>query len=195
MFAVLIGGPNSGKSTLLKLLQKEGYRVMREVAEEVINEGTHQPWLGDEAQLEFQQEVALRQKRYEAALAKGDDLVFLDRGLVDAIAYRLIYGRPLTPFHRALMAKHYGVAFLMHPVESWDDNGVRYEDMEFAREMTRTSGWLYRRMGVEVVDVPFMDTKEERLGAVLAHLGRCPQGAMTDWSTHHRVITERRLAA
>jgi predicted ATPase len=74
MFAVVIGGPNAGKSALLRELALDGYPVMKEVAEEVIIEGNHKPWLGDDAQLQFQEEVARRQWLYESALASNDEL-------------------------------------------------------------------------------------------------------------------------
>jgi predicted ATPase len=175
MFAVVIGGPNAGKSALLRELALDGYPVMKEVAEEVIKEGNHKPWLGDDAQLQFQEEVARRQWLYESALASNDELVLLDRGLLDAIAYRLIYGRRLTALHSSLTARHYQVAFLMDPVERWDNNGVRYEDPDFTREMTATSRWLYESVGVDVISVPFMDTLQQRVDYVHGFLSRFPQ--------------------
>jgi predicted ATPase len=187
MFAVFIGGPNSGKSTAVEMFERDGFPVMHEVAQEVITEGKHKPWLSDEDQLNFQYEVAKRQRLYESVLASYQTLVFLDRGLVDAIAYRLIYGRRLTAFHHTLSAGHYQVAFLMDLVEEWHDNGVRYEDLDFARELTATSRWLYESLGVDVVRVPFKRCREERLDCVRQRLGRFdkPRSRPVYWAASH----------
>jgi len=172
MFAVFTGAPGAGKSTTIQLLADAGCIVMPEIATEVINEGIHQPWLGDPEQLAFQMEVAKRQTAQEQHLAQfKDKVVYLDRGLIDPIAYRLIYGRPLCDMHREMTAEHYLVAFLFDPVEGWDDNGVRYEDPIFAREMTHVMKRVYQSFGVPIVSVP-NGTKEQRLEIVTSTMSR-----------------------
>jgi predicted ATPase len=162
MFAVLTGAPHVGKSTLIKMLAKMGHSVMSEVAEEVINEGVHKPWLGDAEQLAFQAEVANRQKQAETRLNTARGIAYLDRGLVDAIAYRLVYGRSLTDLHFDMSARHYAVAFVLDPLDGWEDNGVRYEDPDFSRAITPVIKRVYESFGVPVVTVPTMQ-KVERL--------------------------------
>ena len=119
MFAVFTGAPHVGKSTLLGKFSDFGRSVMPEIAEEVINEGIYKPWLGDAEQLAFQAEVATRQRHKEAMLNNGHSVVYLDRGLVDAIAYRMVYGRSLTDLHMGMTAAHYAVAFVFEPLEGW----------------------------------------------------------------------------
>jgi len=167
MFAVIDGAPNAGKSTTIGELRQRGFLVMNEVAEQVIKEGVHKPWLGDAEQLAFQTEVALRQAAQEASFQQQpQSLVFLDRGLVAAIAYRLIYGRSLTHLHNSMQASQYSVAFLLEPVESWSDNGVRYEDPKFAREMTAVMKRVYESFNVPTIVVP-VDTVANRLSFIM----------------------------
>jgi len=160
MFAVLTGAPHAGKSTAIEMLGSLGCPVMKEIAEQVINEGVHQPWLGDTEQLAFQMEVANRQAAAEARLGHINDVVYLDRGIADAIAYRLIYGRSLTDLHLTMQAQHYSAAFVLEPVDGWEDNGVRYEDPDFARAMTPVMRRVYESFGVPVVSVPSMSTQD-----------------------------------
>ena len=154
MFAVFTGAPSGGKSTTIDMLGAIGCPVMKEIATLVINEGIHQPWLGDSEQLAFQQEVAKRQVAAERQLSRLNDVVYLDRGSLDPIAYRLIYGRPLTDLHHNMKADQYSVAFVFDPLEGWDDNGVRYEDPDFSRDMTAVMKRVYESFGVPVVTVP-----------------------------------------
>ncbi|MDH3353268.1 MAG: ATP-binding protein [Nanoarchaeota archaeon] len=79
---VLIGGPSSGKSTLIGELGKRGYNVMNEVAREVIGERAHIEATPDE--------ITTRQgliyvRQVEAEKCAG--LIFLDRGVLDIVAY------------------------------------------------------------------------------------------------------------
>ena len=70
MLTVFTGAPGGGKSTTIGMLGAFGCPVMPEIATEVINEGIHQPWLGDIEQLAFQQEVADRQMAAERQLRR-----------------------------------------------------------------------------------------------------------------------------
>ena len=163
MFAVFTGAPHVGKSTLLGKFGDLGRSIMNEVAEEVINEGYYKPWLGDAEQLAFQAEVATRQRQKEAMLDNSHSVVYLDRGLVDAIAYRMVYGRNLTDLHMGMSAAHYAVAFVFDPIEGWEDNGVRYEDPDFSRAITPVIKRVYASFDVPVISVPTMSVEERLL--------------------------------
>jgi predicted ATPase len=182
MFAVFDGAPNVGKSTIIDMLGGIGCPVMKEIALTVINEGVHKPWLGDVEQLAFQEEVAHRQVAAEAKLGQLNGVVYLDRGLVAAIAYRLVYGRPLTSLHRNMTADQYSVAFVFDPVEGWDDNGVRYEDPHFSRAMTPVMKHVYESYGVPVVSVPNM-SKADRLQLITSTISKiCPATVAPIWT-------------
>jgi predicted ATPase len=160
MFAVFTGAISAGKSTTIDMLGAAGCPVMQEIATTVINEGLHKPWLGDVEQLAFQHEVAQRQTDAEMQLGRLNDVVYLDRGLLDPIAYRLIYGRPLTDLHHKMTGRQYAVAFVFDPLEGWDDNGVRYEDPDFSRDMAAVMKRVYQAYGVPTVTVPNKGKKQ-----------------------------------
>lgn len=180
MFAVFTGAPGAGKSTTLDMLGCCGCPVMPEIATTVINEGIYQPWLGDLEQLAFQREVSRRQAAAEAQLGRVNDVVYLDRGQLDPIAYRLIYGRPITDMHRKLTADQYAVAFVFDPLEGWDDNGVRYENPDFSREMTLVMKRVYESFGVPVVSVP-NGSKEQRLELITSTMARIRTASPKTW--------------
>jgi predicted ATPase len=163
------------------MLSAFGCPTIPEFATQVINEGIHQPWLGDHEQLAFQMEVAKRQAAAEEQLGRSSDVVYLDRGQLDPIAYRLIYGRPLTDLHRRLTAEHYAVAFVFDPLEGWDDNGVRYEDPDFSRDMTRVMKRVYESFGVPVITVP-NGSKEQRLALITSTMARIQTPRQKTWT-------------
>ena len=86
----LIGGPSSGKTTLINALKSDGYYCMEEISRQITLEaqekGIDQLFLEDP--LLFSQHLLLgRQKQFIEADSINQDLVFFDRGLPDVVAY------------------------------------------------------------------------------------------------------------
>jgi predicted ATPase len=161
MKVVLTGGPCVGKSTLIRKLEERGFYVLPEFATEVINDGGPNPCEDHEA---FQHEVLRRQLTAEAH-ASGVGLLFLDRGAYDGIPYREIYGRRVPDFFAALQPGLYDVCFLLDRLP-WVDDGVRYEDPDFARDIDPNFARVYENNDVPVVRVPVTDP-ESRLQFIL----------------------------
>ena len=87
---VLIGGPSSGKTTLIEALKEKGHTCYPEVSREVIREAQEQgieqlflekPLLFSELLLEG------RKRQFKEALNEEANIVFLDRGIPDVLAY------------------------------------------------------------------------------------------------------------
>ena len=87
---VLIGGPSSGKTTLIEALKEKGHTCYPEVSREVIREAQEQgieqlflekPLLFSELLLEG------RKRQFKEALNEEASIVFLDRGIPDVLAY------------------------------------------------------------------------------------------------------------
>lgn len=83
---VLTGGACSGKTTLLHELKKMGFNVLEEVGREVLKERKNFPLTLQERIL---REEIIFQKRLEREkeFEQKNSILFLDRGLVDSIAY------------------------------------------------------------------------------------------------------------
>jgi predicted ATPase len=87
---VIIGGPGTGKSTIIDGLTAKGYccypEISRQVTLEAKKQGIEQlflenPLLFSELLLEG------RKKQYEDALKESHEIVFIDRGIPDVLAY------------------------------------------------------------------------------------------------------------
>lgn len=181
MKVAFTGGPSAGKSTVIRKVEALGFRVVHELATEVINEGVYLPWHNH---VRFQFEVLRRQEIAEARLSHITRPVFMDRGVYDAIAYRMVHGWKVQDFLLQLQPQRYDVAFVFPPLGTWDANGVRYEDPDFAREITPYLTRVYEAQGIPVVRVPD-GTPEERVAFILRSLKwteRTPQMDVAGYS-------------
>lgn len=86
---VITGGPSTGKTTIIDLLQKSGYNTTIEHARHYIDTMRDEGNSVEEIRRnkrKFQLGVLDMQIAQEASLNK-DDIVFLDRAIPDALAY------------------------------------------------------------------------------------------------------------
>ncbi len=164
MKVVLTGCPCDGKTTVSEGLRKRGFSVISEVATAVINDGGPSPVLEHEA---FQLAVLRRQLYAESRFGEAS-LVFHDRGAFDGIPYRQIYGRPVPDFFAVLQPRRYDVCFLLDQLP-WVDDGVRYEDQDFARAIQPDFARVYEDYEIPVVRVP-VATVEGRIKFILDHI-------------------------
>ncbi|MGD9684574.1 MAG: AAA family ATPase [Candidatus Obscuribacterales bacterium] len=154
MKIVITGGPSVGKTTIISLLQTRGYRVVHEIATQVIKEGKILPW-ADRGK--FQAEVLRRQMGAESSILDFDKPVFLDRGAFDGEAYYLYDRMPVPPIFSTIDPSQYDVAFLVEPLAFFDANDVRREDLEFTLEITKIIEQCYRDKRIKVIRVPAME--------------------------------------
>jgi Predicted ATPase len=87
---VLIGGPGTGKSSVLKHLKSSGFYCMEEISREITiraqEEGIEQLFL-TEPILFSKLLLKGREDQYLKASRSSNDLIFFDRGLPDIHAY------------------------------------------------------------------------------------------------------------
>lgn len=99
---VLTGGPYSGKSTLLKTFQDEGYYFVHEAAIDMIEDLNAQ--LGVEESIrwrlenwsEFQGLILQEQKRREAQIPAGLGWAIIDRGQPDCVAFCKLLNKDIS---------------------------------------------------------------------------------------------------
>lgn len=166
---VLESGPNGGKTTVLRALQKLGFRTIDEKATEVIREGRFMPL---ENPLEFRREVLARQKAAEiaeAARVTEPCTVVLDRGAYCPRAFCEATNCPEPDFVSELEPGLYPLVFVFEPVPTWQADGIRYEDIDFSYTITPIFKEVYRKTGARVVDVPFMPV-QDRVNLILSVL-------------------------
>lgn len=172
MRIVITGGPSVGKTTIVQTLEQRGYRVVHEIATELIKEGKVLPWVD---RTKFQAEVLRRQLEAESSLLEFDKVTFLDRGAFDGEAYYRVDNLPVPPTFSMVDSSQYDLAFLVEPLPFFDANEVRREDLEFTEKISIMIERCYTDRNIKVLKVPFMAPKE-RVNYIVAEVERAKNG-------------------
>lgn len=170
---LLIGGPSSGKTTLINHLEKEGHVCYPEISREVILQAREKgidylflenPMLFSEMLLEG------RIKQYENAIAE-EKSVFIDRGIPDVIAYMDFIGDSYPQnFIEACEKYKYDKIFLLPPWEEiYTSDETRYETYEEASKIHNFLVDTYKKYGYDLHEVP-KTSVENRYQFILEHL-------------------------
>lgn len=173
---VIIGGPGTGKTTIIDGLISKGFccypEVSREVTMEAKKQGIEQlflenPLLFSELLLEG------RRKQYENAQKEPHDIVFLDRGIPDVLAYMHYIGDSYPPhFDEACTQNKYNRIFILPPWEEiYECDEERYENYEQAKLIYDHLVETYGNYGYDLIHVP-KGTVEERIAFILASLSK-----------------------
>jgi len=171
---VITGGPGSGKTTLIKELILKGYTCYPEISREITLQAQERgigqlflekPLLFSELLLEG------RAKQYLDAKAEGTDIVFLDRGLPDVLAYMHYIGDSYpAAFDEACREHTYTKAFFLPPWEEiYTADQARYENYQQAELIGSHLQETYTQYGYNLIEVP-KDTPQNRIDFILGHL-------------------------
>ena len=156
---VIIGGPGTGKTTIIGELKNRGYCCYPEVSREVIMEAQKRgidqlflenPLLFSELLLEG------RKRQYQNALEEPHEMVFLDRGIPDVLAYMHYIGDAYpSGFDDACREHVYHKIFILPPWEEiYVSDAERYENFEQAKLIYEHLCETYRDYGYELIEVP-----------------------------------------
>ena len=171
---VIIGGPGTGKTTIIDSLIAKGYccypEISREVTLEAKKQGIEQlflenPLLFSELLLEG------RKKQFYNAQKEPHDIVFLDRGIPDVLAYMHYIGDSYPSFFDQACREHiYTKIFLLPPWEEiYESDNERYENFEQATLIYNHLTETYQKYGYHLIEVP-KGTVEERISFILNQL-------------------------
>ena len=171
---VLIGGPGTGKTTLIEKLTEMGYICYPEISREVIMEARKQgieqlflekPLLFSELLLEG------RKKQFNNAVADASPLVFIDRGIPDVLAYMHYIGDSYPAFFDQACHDHkYTKIFFLPPwQEIYTADEARYENYEQAALIAGHLQETYKKYGYQLIEVP-KDTPDNRILFILGQL-------------------------
>lgn len=168
---VISGGPSSGKSTTIEILRQRGYTVTDEQARAIIEEEmalgrTLEEIRGDAH--EFQRQILLRQQAIEQQLDPAD-VVFLDRGIPDGLAYSHFLGlEDDALLHAASEQAGYRRVFILDLLDLHDD-GSRIEDDAAQQQLQNYLDATYQALQFDVVHVPVL-APEARVDFILERL-------------------------
>ncbi len=168
---LIIGGPGSGKTTLIDELSKHGHICFPEISRAVTKQAQEQgidnlfltePLLFSKLLLEG------RIKQYQDACEQPAEVVFIDRGIPDVLAYMHYKGDSYPESFDAASKQHvYHQIFLLPPWEGiYVSDEQRYENFEQASQIHHHLVSTYKTYGYELIEVP-KDTVENRMRFIL----------------------------
>lgn len=171
---LLIGGPGTGKSSVINQLEQKGFACFHEISREVTtkarNEGIEQlfltqPLLFSEKLLEG------RIQQYQKAIHSTEKIVFLDRGIPDITTY-LDYKEMSYPmrFSKANQKYKYDTVFLF-PLweEIYTNDKERYETFSEAKKIQQQLIKTYKHLDYNLIEIP-KESIENRVAFLLTHL-------------------------
>ena len=171
---MLIGGPGTGKSSVLDELERRGFICMSEISREITLEarkkGIEQLFL-KEPILFSKLLLEGREKQYIDAITHKSDFVFFDRGIPDIHAYMDFTKKDYPDFFKAKSLKFkYDHVFLFKPwKEIFTSDNERYESFEESIIIDTYLQKSYRELNYMIIEVPF-DTIEKRTDFILNQL-------------------------
>lgn len=171
---MLIGGPGTGKSSVLDELERRGFICMSEISREITLEarkkGIEQLFL-KEPILFSKLLLEGREKQYIDAITLKSDFVFFDRGIPDIHAYMDFTKKDYPDFFKAKSLKFkYDHVFLFKPwKEIFTSDNERYESFEESIIIDIYLQNSYRELNYMIMEVPF-DTIEKRTDFILNKL-------------------------
>lgn len=168
---VIIGGPGSGKTTIIDVLTEKGYccypEISRQVTIEAKREGIDQLFLSNPI-LFSEKLLNGRIEQYKNALLEAASVVFLDRGIPDVLAYMKFLG-DTYPAHFDVAGKEHKYSHIL-VLPPWEEiytfDAERYESFEQAKEIFIHLKETYQSYGYELIEIP-KGTVDERVEFIL----------------------------
>ena len=173
---VIIGGPGTGKTTIIDGLVAKGHccypEISREVTLEAKKQGIEQLFL--EKPLLFS-ELLLegRKKQFQNATKESHEVVFIDRGIPDVLAYMHFIGDSYPATFDAACREHtYSKIFILPPWEEiYISDEERYENFEQAKLIHNHLTVTYQNYGYKLIEVP-KDTMDKRILFILDEISK-----------------------
>lgn len=166
---VVTGGPGTGKTTLLKALAADGYKVIPEAARVIIREQTK---TGGDA-LPWKNQQLYTDKMLMASIAdykaiqesRSSEISFFDRGVLDAVCYAEMIGYKLSyqVMKEVLRCLYHPTVFILPPwKEIYQTDGERKQDWHEAEQTCAQMKKVYERFGYEIIEVPVGNIAERK---------------------------------
>jgi predicted ATPase len=157
---VLIGGPGSGKTSVIERLIQRDYCCMEEISREVIlkakEEGIDQLFL-TEPLLFSNLLLEGREKQFLTADKSDEKWIFFDRGIPDIHTY-MNYFKTEHPAYFLEKSKKYRYQKIFH-FSPWEKihitDNERYESFEEAVLIDTFLMDTYSALGYQIINVPF----------------------------------------
>lgn len=180
---VLTGGPGTGKTSLINLLEKSGFYCFHEIVRSMTLDAkktqendsyiTNPLAFVNDPKSFNEQLLYGRLEHYEKASELNEEIVFFDRGLPDVLAYMDYFQQSYDQKYIDICkSNRYDKVFLFPPWEEiYVQDNERMESFQDAIHIHDALEKAYTSIGYEINEVPF-GTLNERLKFVLNQLGQ-----------------------
>jgi predicted ATPase len=166
---VITGSPSTGKTTLIEMLEKQGYKTVHEAARTMIDNAISRGISADELRRDekkFQENVARLKCQIESDIAK-DEPVFFDRGIHDTLAYMRLHGYKIDKWLVDLSIKStYKKVFLLDALPFYVQDYARTEEKKEAKLLAGHLNDVYIEYGMNPIKIKYTSV-EERLKIIL----------------------------
>lgn len=171
---VLIGGPGTGKTSVLNALKEKGFICFDEISRDVTlkaqEQGIEQLFL-TEPLLFSEMLLKGREEQYTEANERKENIIFFDRGIPDVYAYLNYFKTDFPPiFIEKSKTYKYDLIFHFSP---WDaihtTDNERYETFEESIVIDNYLTKSYTELGYKLINIPF-GTIEERTNFIINSL-------------------------
>lgn len=170
----ITGGPGTGKTSIINALIEQGYlcydEISRQITLQARKEGIEQLFL-IEPLLFSEKLLKGRTEQFLKASKENTELVFLDRGLPDILAYMDYIGDEYPKqFEQACLDYRYDQVFLLPPwMDIYESDNERYESFDQANTIHHHLIKTYTHFGYDLIEVPF-GTVAERVKFIVQTL-------------------------
>ncbi len=183
LFAI-IGGPSTGKTSIINALHEEGHIICRETATDISLEeqakGCLAPWneSGFERKV-FDEKLHREIHATKLANEQNKSAIFIDRGLLDQLVYLEVLNKQESDEAKYIESKlkelnchsRYKAIFYVEPHSGNDfqftSNSVRCEDTQRALLIAEKLKAVYAQTGLPIITVPPNLTPKERAHFIL----------------------------
>ena len=158
---IITGGPSAGKTALLRELGSRGIYIIEEAAKNVIfkeqKNGMKEPWL----KKDFQEKILDLQLKREGGIPSDKDIVVIDRGVPDGLAYYKHRNQEVPKELLESIAKcEYKKIFFLERLPDYEKTCFRAEEEEEAQRVSNLIKQTYKELGYEIIMVPSVSVKE-----------------------------------
>ena len=168
---VITGGPGSGKSTLINLLEQYGYFCFKEFSRSLIqkskNEGEENYFKSkpiEFSRIIWKKRIKQLVEASEIELKKDKPFVFFDRGIHDIIAYVDFIGQPYGQNEFKPENNTYDIALLLPPWKEIYINDLhRSESFEEANGLYHQIKKTYKAFNIPILEIPIGTAKDRVL--------------------------------
>ena len=163
---VITGAPGTGKTVVIKELEKLGYHCYHEIIRDMTAEAkkvetgqkkASNPLVFVDDPMEFNKQLLFGRKRhYDDSQHQKEPICFFDRGIPDVLAYMDYFGQAYpTSFNTIGQQHRYDRIFIFPPWKAiYTSDNERLESFKEAQELHKHLFTTYKSLGYHPINVP-----------------------------------------